>query len=674
MTSTQPQSQLSPVGVCFSICALSLVTCLTLLLLTHYASAQKNPQYGSHQACANMQVGSPTYGPNGGDLNGFVPFPATNAWNTNIANAPIDPNSATLAAVWAAAGGHKLHPVFGQSPADGGIPYIVVDSRQTWPVPINVIDYATESDNVVAPYPGGDAVPIEGDQTDCSGWPDTYITDAHTLVLDRATCRLYETFNTNHCYGSWSASSETSWDMTQNEARPWGWTSADAAGLSIFAGLVRYDEAASGVINHALRFTMDPTEGDANGGYFVLPATHAASHNTTPHLLPMGTRLRLRANVDISGYSPINQAILTALKNYGMILADNGSDFFLVGDTDPRWNDSDLGNLKQITSADFDVVQMTPEYPGTDSASAPSVYPGNPPTINSFTASRTNIAPGFPVTFNFNVTGSSYAYIDNIGPVTLDSGRGSVTITPWATQTYTLYALNASSFNNAIQSVPITVKVDGSTVAPPVFTPLGGSYASDAPLSVTLSTRSANNDTATFYYTTDGTTPTTKSTMYVGVACSNAGPACNSNPDGGSITPITIYSSETLKAIAVVPGYQRPSEVSTAHYTIGAVDITDTPVFNLPSGTYFGPQIVYLSDSTNGTDGNGNTIYYTTDGSTPTTSSMAFTNNNGCYGCVGAGPITVSQSETIKAISVAAGYADSAVASVTYTIRKWPSH
>jgi hypothetical protein len=671
---TFPRFQNPPVGAGLPLKALSLATCFVLFLSAAYVSAQQNPQYGSLEACHNMQVGSPTYGLHGGDLNGFLPFEKTNMWNTRIDKAPIDPNSGTLAAVWAAAGGYKLHPTFGASPADGGIPYIVVDSRQTPLAPVNLIDYATESDVVVAPYPGGDTVPIEGDAADCAGWPDTYISDAHTLVLDRNTCWLYETFNTNRCNGSFNASSETIFDMTKNQfvSRPWGWTSADAAGLSIFAGLVRYDEAASGVINHALRFTMEHTEGDSNGGYFVLPASHAASSDTTANLLPMGTRLRLRADVDISSYSPINQAILTAMKTYGLILADNGSNFNVVGDTDPRWNDADLGNWHggphPITSADFDVVQMTPEYPGMDSATAPTLYPGTVPVIDSFTASSTKIDRWTSVTFDFQVTGSTYAYIDNIGPVRLESGRGSVTIYPRATQTYTLYALNTSAVNNAIQSTPITVTVRDSEVAPPAFTPPGGHYASNAPLSVTLNTASAGDAAATYYYTTDGTTPTIHSTQYIGVACSNAGPACNSNPDSGSITPITVSNSETLKAIAVVPGYPKASAVSEAHYTIGTADVTDTPVFNLRSGAYFGTQTVYLSDATNGTDGNGNTIYYTTDGSTPTTNSTAFTNNNGCYGCLGAGPITVSKTETIKAIAVAAGYADSAVATATYTI------
>ena len=165
--------------------------------------------------------------------------------------------------------------------------------------------------------------------------------------------------------------------------------------------------------------------------------------------------------------------------------------------------------------------------------------------------------------------------------------------------------------------------------------------------------------------------PTTNSTQYIGVACSNSGPACNANPDNGSITPITVSSSGTLKAIAIVPGYAKPSEVSTAHYTIGTADVTDTPVFSLAPGIYFGTQTVYLSDATNGTDGNGNSIYYTTDGTTPTTNSVQFSNPS-CYDCTGAGPITVSQSETIKAIAVAAGYNNSAVAKAEYIIVPLP--
>lgn len=657
MPSLHTQLQIAPAGVNHLLKIPSLLTCCVLILSASCAPAQQNPQYGSMAACNAMSTGSPTYGPHGGDLNGFVPFVAANAWNTNIENAPVDPNSAAITAAWAAAGGYKLHATFGSSPDNGGIPYIVVDSSQTPAVPIHVTDYVKDSDVTVAPYPSGDAVPIEGDPTDCAGWPDTYLSDTHTLVVDRHTCWLYETFQTNRCNGLYDAASETVFDMTANanQSRPWGWTSGDAAGLSIFAGLVRYDEAASGVINHAFRFTMEPTEGNAHGGYFVLPASHAASHNKDAHMLPEGARLRLRANTPISGYSKINQAILTALKKYGMILADNGKNFYVIGATDPRWDDSDLANLDgatPITSADFDVIQMTPEYPGMDRVTAKTDYPGSAPKIASFTATATQVAPGTPVTFSFSATGDTYDYIDNIGPVRLSSGSGSVTITPTATQEYRLYATNTTG--RAVSS-PIMVTVAGSVVAPPSFTPPAGSYASRMPLQVTLSTTSAGDSlnssgttTAAYYYTTDGSAPTTHSTKYNGAS-------------------ISVAQSETLKAIAVVPGYSSPSVASSAVYTIGSTMQADTPVFSLPGGTYSSPQTVYISDSTGGTKRAGNTIYFTTDGSTPTTHSKVFSNPP--RGVRPSGPITVSATETIKAIAVAKGYSNSSVASVTYTIQ-----
>ena len=218
--------------------------------------------YVHAQSCAGISLGTPTTDGSSGNLNGFIPFPSTNAWNTNIANAPIDPNSAAIAAQWNDSGTpYTLHSVFGPSPSDGGIPYIVIDSSATPSVPINVFEAYANSDVVVAPYPSGDTVPIEGAPADCLGWPDSYIDDAHTLVLDRATCWLYETYQTNRCNGLYDAYSETIWDMTTNEERPWGWTSGDAAGLSIFAGLVRYDEVASGAIHHAFRFSVKTQRG-----------------------------------------------------------------------------------------------------------------------------------------------------------------------------------------------------------------------------------------------------------------------------------------------------------------------------------------------------------------------------------------------------------------------------
>ena len=648
MSTTQSLFQFVSVCARLTLKALSLATCFVLIFFAASAPAQ---QYGSMSACAGMSLGTPTTnGTIGGNLNGFVPFPASNAWNTNIANASLDPNSATLAAAFPVA---DLHPDFGQAVngygvPDNGIPYIVVDSTITPAIPItlwNTAEYGGQEDVVVAPYPAN--APIEGAPTNCEYWPQSPNGDSHVLVLDRAACWLYETYGTTSCNGQYEAETETIWDMANGESRPWGWTSADAAGLSIFSGLVRYDEAISGTISHAFRFTMEDTEGDSNDGYFVLPASHAASSNTTANLLPMGTRLRLRATTPISSFSTLNQTILTAMMNYGLILADNGGNFFVQGTPDARWSDSDLGNwhsgASPITPADFDVILMTPEYPGMDSVSAYTDYPGSVPVINSFTATDSNsnpltdVQPGDAITFNYTVTGDSYDYIDNIGPVRLTSGSGSVTITPTQTQEFTLYSTNATG--QATSTIDITMP--SSVVAPPVFTPPPSvTGVISAAKNVTIST--PTSPSATIYYTltngTTGTTPTTASKKYNGTLLT---------VDSGAAT-------QTVEAIAVVSGYPEPSAASSATYTFGAK--TATPTFSPVAGTYSGAQTVTISDTTVGTDSNPAVIYYTTNGMTPTTSSAIYS-----------GPITVAVAQTVNAMATATGYANSAVGSAKYS-------
>jgi hypothetical protein len=374
-----------------------------------------------------------------GSLNGFVPFPSSNAWNTDISNAPLDPNNATIAAWFV---GIHLHPDF-SSVAGGnyGIPYVVVDSSTQTPVPISVTAYPTESDVSYAPYPS--TVQIEGTPSDC-----TSNGDQHVIVIDRNSCMMYETYNTIRCSGKFSADSETIWDLKNYEQRPFGWTSADAAGLPIFPGLVRYDEIASGAINHALRFTMNNTKNDANGGYFVSPATHAAG---TAYASPyaIGMRVRLKASFDISGFSPTNQIILTAMKKYGMILADNGSNFYFQGTPDARWNDNDLVNFANVSADNFEIVQMSPSYPGWDANTAPT---GAAPTINSFTASASAVTAGTSVTLTWSTSNDSYDFIDKLGGV-----RGpSVTVTPTATTTYTLNATN--QYGRSTKVVTVTVQ------------------------------------------------------------------------------------------------------------------------------------------------------------------------------------------------------------------------
>ena len=380
--------------------------------------------------CGNMSTG------NGASLNGYVPFPSTNLWNTNIASAAIDPNSA---AIIAALTGSNLHPDF-SNVVDGnyGIPYVVVDSSVTPGVTVTMTTYQSESDITLYPIPI--TAPIEGFPPTCSTTGDN-----HLLVIDKNKCWLYETWQTQLCNGAWSAANGAIWDLTSTEHRPYGWTSADAAGLPIFPGLVRYDEVAAGVINHAFRMTVAQTKSDANGGYFVAPATHAAGNNSSTNNI-MGMRLRLKASFDISGFSAANQVILTAMKNYGMIVADNGSNMFFQGAPDARWDDNDLDALKAIDASSFDVVQMATAY---DDATAPT---GAPPTISSFTASQTTVAAGAPVTLSWSVTNDSYDFIDVVGPVR----GGSQIVTPAATTTYTLNSTN--QYGRSTMSVTVNVQ------------------------------------------------------------------------------------------------------------------------------------------------------------------------------------------------------------------------
>jgi hypothetical protein len=670
----------SPAGACFSLTALSMISILILCFGANSVLAQQNPQYGTFAGCANMSLGTPTSGPGGGSLNGFLPFTADNPWNTNIANAPVDPNSAAIIGAYSAT--TPLHANFGNG--IGGIPYIVVDSTITKPQPIflyNLNSYGSTADIVVSPYP--ENVPVEGLQPACSDtWPEHSHGDSHAFVLDRATCWLYETWSTNTCNGMSEAQVETVWDMTSaDQRRPWGWVSADTAGLSLFAGLVRYEEANSGVINHAIRFTMEPGNigGDANGGYFVLPATHGGSNNTTPYLMPFGTRLRLKAGTPPPGDGPINMAIYTALQQYGMILADRGGDLMITGDNDERWNMGQLGALGSITLGDFEVVQMTPEYPGMDPVTAFTDYPGNPPTISSFTATDSNgnaldnVQPGDAITFNYAVSGDSYDYIDNIGPIRLSNGTGSITITPTATQEYTLYSTNASG-----RATPqsIWIVMPSAPMTAPVFVPPGGlTSASTLNVAILPSSISESNvclsncstptnasfQTGTIYYTTDGSTPTTDSTVFV------------SKLEGTGSLLVTPPMTVNAIVVTTVNGVTQTSAMGSAVYTPGTA--AAAPVFSPVPTTYYGPQSVTISDTTPGA-----TMYYTTDGSLPVYpiagSTQQYTGPFVVQTMPGYTPPGVAASkvpEIVQAIAVAPGYANSANTTATYNFGPAPT-
>lgn len=289
----------------------------------------------------------------GADLHGAVPFPADNAWNTDISKAPVDPNSKKLIASIPIANG--LHPDFGSGTYAGayiGIPYVVVPGSQPG-VAIRFNLYGDESDP--GPYPVPPDAPIEGQRPDGRKFGG----DRHVIVIDRDSNRLYEMYRAfPQDDGSWKAGSGAVFHLDSDDVRPTaqpGWTSADAAGLPIFPGLVRYDEAHSGTIPHALRFTV-PNSREA----YVPPANHWASSDTNPNLPPMGMRVRLKARYRIpDSFSTETKAILRALKRYGMMVADNGSGWFISGAPDPRWdNDTLVGELSQVGRENFEVVKM----------------------------------------------------------------------------------------------------------------------------------------------------------------------------------------------------------------------------------------------------------------------------------------------------------------------------
>jgi hypothetical protein len=384
---------------------------------------------GSSQAsssCSQMSVGQ------GASLNGFLPFPSDNLWNQNISASPVDPNSAAYINYIGTSVG--LHADFGSGEYQGstiGIPYTIVDGSQPL-IPINYQAYGSESDP--GPMPIALTDPIEG-------YPNPGTGDRHVLVLDNANCFLYELYSSYPQSTVWNADSGAVWDLLSDEQRPYTWTSADAAGLPIFPGLVRYDEVAAGVIKHAIRFTLQ----NSSAG-FVPPASHFASTTSNANALPMGARLRLKSSFDISSFSGANQIILTAMKNYGLILADNGSSMYLSGAPNDNWSNDDLHNLGSVTTGNFEVIQLTPLYTANNVPSGPA------PTISSFTASANSVSAGTAVTLSWQTTNAGYVIVSpNVGA----TRATSATVSPSVTTTYTLYAANA--YNQSTASVTITV-------------------------------------------------------------------------------------------------------------------------------------------------------------------------------------------------------------------------
>jgi hypothetical protein len=270
-------------------------------------------------------------------------LPTEAAWNQDISRAPRDPRSGAYVAYVNSHGGDRLHPDFG-SPRPYGFPYSVVGAGQLR-LPIHYTAYGEESDP--GPFPVPPRAPVEGGSRSDG--------DRHVLVVDRAACRLYELYRAFYVAAPrphWNADSGTAWDLRSTARRPEGWTSADAAGLPIFPGLVRYDEVAAGHLDHALRVTFESTR-DA----WVHPASHCAGDTSNPNAPPMGLRLRLKASYGLGGFSGAAKTIAEAMKRYGLIVADNGSNWFFSGSSDRRWDDENLNQLKRIPGSAFEVVK-----------------------------------------------------------------------------------------------------------------------------------------------------------------------------------------------------------------------------------------------------------------------------------------------------------------------------
>jgi hypothetical protein len=327
--------------VCARAAALACVLAAAVVLSAAFAAPSRAAAYGDGAAIP------------------FLLLPADNPWNTPVDSLPLDANSADYIAHMNPTTG--LHPDFGTvwEGARIGIPYVVVPGTQP-KVPISFY-YPDESDP--GPYPIPPDAPVEG-----AGGP--YADgDRHMLVLDADNKRLYEVYDAHkQADGSWKAGSGAVFDLTSNALRPDGWTSADAAGLPILPGLARYDEiAGEGVLDHALRFTVADTQ-----RAYVYPATHYASSSTDTDLPPMGLRVRLKADFDISGFPAVVQTILKGLKKYGMMVADNGADWYVGGAPDSSWDDDALHSLEGVTGADFEVVDSRALLPGVFYVSLPA--------------------------------------------------------------------------------------------------------------------------------------------------------------------------------------------------------------------------------------------------------------------------------------------------------------
>jgi hypothetical protein len=315
---------------------LTLLVFLTFLVLGKLVSGRAQTQTNLYLPIVQRGTVSPS-------LDGCPVFPADHIWNTPIDTQPVDPNSAAYINTIGASTG--LHPDFGSGIWEGfpiGIPYVTVPGTQAK----SSVTFQYDDESDPGPYPIPPDPPIEGDP-DGDG-------DRHILILERDNCLLYELYAAHLETDGWYAGSGAIFDLRNYALRPDGWTSADAAGMAILSGLVRYDEVATGEIKHAIRFTVQQTR-----RAYVWHARHYASSLTGSQYPPMGQRFRLKAGFDISGFSPEVQVILQAMKTYGLILADNGSNWYISGVPDERWDNDVLHTLNLVQGSNFEAVDVS---------------------------------------------------------------------------------------------------------------------------------------------------------------------------------------------------------------------------------------------------------------------------------------------------------------------------
>jgi hypothetical protein len=320
--------------------ALGVLAALAIAATTAFSAPGATSAPGPYPSLG----GCPTFPDPPASLSPNAPsLPSQAAWHQDVSRAPVAPNSAAIVAFVNAHGATRLHPDFG-SPRAYGFPYAVVGARQRR-LPIHYTAYGEESDRGPFPIPAG--APVEGGSRSDG--------DRHVLVVDRSRCVLYELYRAffkRRGRAHWNADAGTRWNLRSAALRQDSLTSADAAGLPIFPGLVRYDEVAAGHVDHAIRTTFDVTR-DA----WVHPASHCAGATSSPVAPAMGMRLRLRPGYGLARFSGAARVIARALKRYGLIVADNGANWFLGGTSDRRWNDRNLGQLKRIPGSAFQVVR-----------------------------------------------------------------------------------------------------------------------------------------------------------------------------------------------------------------------------------------------------------------------------------------------------------------------------